>query len=67
MKITIEAIKNGFVVSLQNPMSSPESFYVQTWEQVKGMINGLQISDGPPKVDETDSKTVPVVPPTTTA
>lgn len=48
MKITIEAIKNGFVVSLQNPKSQPESFFVQKWEEVLKMITGLQISDTPP-------------------
>ena len=48
MKVTIEAIKNGFVVSLQNPMSPPESFFVRKWEEVLKMITGLQISDTPP-------------------
>lgn len=48
MLISIEAIKNGFIVSLTNPMQPAERFFVSKWEHVLKMINELQISDGPP-------------------
>ena len=61
MKIEVNGIKNGFTVSLTNPLSSPETFFVPEWKQVLSLVNGLQVSDGP--MPSGGTNIVPLVPP----